>query len=203
MGKYWVDGLYYSKSSPFTIFEVKGETASWRNIVELDYPDLQKQSALTGTWTYGRFHETKKEIEEITGAKYYDIEMKFMGGAITMYGVLNEDGKSITKFSMLNELDEMLWLSPEKQKELLDDRQHEDTILPPNGKVQPENQGKILWLSGPPGAGKSTTAQYIAREKGWIYYEADCFGNAVDPFVPLDAAEPTLAQMTQKPIKVR
>ena len=184
------------------ITEIKGETAIWRNIIELDYPNLEKKFQMTGTCTYGRFHETKKEIEELTGAKYYDFEMKFMGGVITVYGVINEDGKGVTKFSMLGEVDEMLWLSPEKQRELLENRVHENTLIPPNGKVQPDNQGKILWLSGPPGAGKSTTAQYLAREKGWVYYEADCFGNAVDPFIPLDVAEPSLAQMSQQPIKV-
>ena len=50
--------------------------------------------------------------------------------------------------------------------------------------------------------GKSTTAQYMAKEKGWAYYEADCFGRCVNPFIPLDVDEPSLTQMKQQPIKV-
>ena len=94
-------------------------------------------------------------------------------------------------------------MSPEKKQEILDSRANEDTIIPPGFTPQPENQGKILFLSGPPGAGKSTTGQYLAKQKGWVYYEADCFSKAVDPFIPLDVDEPSLAIMKQKAIKGR
>ena len=94
-------------------------------------------------------------------------------------------------------------MSPEKKQEILDSRANEDTIIPPGFTPQPENQGKILFLSGPPGAGKSTTGQYLAKQKGWVYYEADCFSKAVDPFIPLDVDEPSLAQMKQKAMKGR
>ena len=36
-----------------------------------------------------------------------------------------------------------------------------------------------------------------------MYYEADCYGGVVDPFIPLEVDEPSLAQMKQKPIKGR
>ena len=94
-------------------------------------------------------------------------------------------------------------MSPEKKQEILDSRDHEDTIIPPGFTPQPQKQGKILFLSGPPGAGKSTTGQYLAKQKGWVYYEADCFSKAVDPFIPLDVDEPSLALMKQKAIKGR
>ena len=67
---------------------------------------------------------------------------------------------------------------------------------PPNNyKIQPENQGftfckhkfwknlnlsdlgKLIWITGPPGTGKSTTAQCLARDHGYVYYEADCFAS--------------------------
>ena len=96
----------------------------------------------------------------------------------------------------------MRLLAPEKIKELLEAREHQDSIIPPGFTPQPENQGKILFLSGPPGAGKSTTAQFLAKEKGYAYYEADCYPSCVDPFIPLDVPEPSIAQMNQKPIKV-
>ena len=53
------------------------------------------------------------------------------------------------------------------------------------------------------GAGKSTTGQYLARhQKDYVYFEADCFFNSANPFIPLDVAEPSLAQMDQKPLAV-
>ena len=55
---------------------------------------------------------------------------------------------------------------------------------------------------GPPGAGKSTSAQLLARSEGYVYYEADCFGMFVNPFVDPNVEEPTLAMGSQRPLKV-
>ena len=49
--------------------------------------------------------------------------------------------------------------------------------------------------------GKSTTAQILAREDGHVYYEADCFTKLKNPYIPLDAANPTMAQVNQKNLK--
>ena len=78
-----------------------------------------------------------------------------------------------------------------------------DPIEAPPGpyKIQPEVQGKILWFSGAPGMGKSTTAQLLARENGYVYYEADCFSAVKNPYIPLDHENPSLAQLTQKSLK--
>ena len=43
----------------------------------------------------------------------------------------------------------------------------------------------------------------LARKHGYIYYEADCFGMFANPFVDPNVDEPTLAIMTQKPLKVK
>ena len=62
-------------------------------------------------------------------------------------------------------------------------------------------KGKIIWFSGAPGMGKSTSAQFLARNHGYVYYEADCFGGLKNPYVPLDVDSPTMAAMHQKPLK--
>ena len=49
--------------------------------------------------------------------------------------------------------------------------------------------------------GKSTSAQLLARSHGYVYYEADCFASMKNPFVPLNVDNPSLAQLTQKPLK--
>ena len=199
----WKDGLWYNDGSPSNIMEIKGGHGLWRNIVELDYPDYKPGSGSNkGTLAFGQYHETMKEIQELTGVKYYNVKMVFFNGILVQFGVLSEDGKSITLCNILNHIETMKWMSLEKQKELMEARLHQDEIIPPGFTPQPSNQGKILFVSGPPGSGKSTSAQYIAKQKGWVYYEADCFLRCVNPFISLDVDEPSMATLTQKPIKV-
>ena len=49
--------------------------------------------------------------------------------------------------------------------------------------------------------GKATTAQLLARSHGYVYYEADCFGSIRNPFVPLEAEDPSMAQFKQKNLR--
>ena len=57
-------------------------------------------------------------------------------------------------------------------------------------------------MSGPPGAGKSTTGWMMAKEAGYVYFEADCTMSCLNPFVPLDAENAAIAAFQQKPLKV-
>merc|ERR1719189_1178360 len=68
-------------------------------------------------------------------------------------------------------------------------------------KEQPENQGKLVWLSGAPGLGKSTSGMLLGRKAGYVYYEADAFMQHLNPYVSTDVEEPTLAMMTQNFLK--
>ena len=117
-------------------------------------------------------------------------------------GVVSEDGTKIYQWSCVwNCLEMLSWISHEDFQKLCDER---DPIEAPSCqyKIQPENQGKLIWLSGPPGAGKSSTGQIMGREAGYVYFEADCSMNCLNPFVPLDCNNPTLAAIRQKPLKV-
>ena len=49
--------------------------------------------------------------------------------------------------------------------------------------------------------GKSTTAQILAREEGYVYYEADCFAQLKNPYIPLDDPNPSMAQVNQRNLK--
>ena len=66
----------------------------------------------------------------------------------------------------------------------------------------PDKPGKIFWLSGPPGAGKSTTGQMMARGGNYTYYEGDSVMQLLNPFVDLEAEDPTKAAFRSKPLKV-
>ena len=61
----------------------------------------------------------------------------------------------------------------------------------------------MIWLSGPPGAGKSTTAQLLGKHDNYVYFEADAMAGYLNPFVPNDVENPTIAAFRQKPLKVK
>ena len=71
-------------------------------------------------------------------------------------------------------------------------RENSKTPLCPY-KIQPENQGKFVWLTGVPSSGKSTTAQLMARKLDFVYYEGDCAMTFTNPFVPVEAENPAIA----------
>ena len=118
-------------------------------------------------------------------------------------GVINEEGTQIHSMSFHpGEIDVINWLTDEEKMKLLEDREHVDSpSLPPYITVKPEKQGKLVWFSGPPGAGKSTTAQLLARNNGFVYYEADCLSMFVNPFIDIHTPNPSMAQLKQKPMK--
>ena len=95
----------------------------------------------------------------------------------------------------------MNYLTDEELDVLKEDREPmEAPKIPDYIKPQPGKPGKLLWFSGPPGAGKSITAQLLARNNGYVYYEADCMSIFVNPFVDVNTPEPSMAQINQKPL---
>ena len=49
--------------------------------------------------------------------------------------------------------------------------------------------------------GKSTSAQVLARDHGYVYYEADAFGLMKNPFIDVDDADASLATTKQRGLK--
>ena len=49
--------------------------------------------------------------------------------------------------------------------------------------------------------GKSTSAQMLGRDHGYVYYEADCFASMKNPYVDLNVDNPSLASIKQKNLK--
>merc|ERR1719471_2519858 len=114
-------------------------------------------------------------------------------------GVVSEDGKTAF-FS--NRDDTILQpcerITEDEAKKL--DSDLGDPISAPPGpyKVQPQVKGRFLWINGAPGLGKSTTAQLLAREKGFVYYEMDCFFALRNPYIPPVGDNPTMLSEEQR-----
>ena len=195
MAEVCLDGFWYCEGDN-NISEIKGNEGQTRQLWELDMNPQKEGKKFT--LKFGKFQETVQEIRDKTGAFHYNFEMQvdFLGQMVSVYGVVSPDGKSICLNDPMNDRIRMMnWLSSQKKQELFETRLNQDELIPPGFTPQPQNQGKIIFICGPPGAGKSTTAQSLARQMGWIYYEADCYTQCLDPFVPLDEKEPSVIQM--------
>merc|ERR1719331_1002808 len=88
------------------------------------------------------------------------------------------------------------WITEEEAERIANDG---DPIDAPAShyKLEPQRQGRLLWITGPPGLGKSTTAQLLSRKHGYVYYEGDCFFMVRNPYIPPNAQEASLATLEQ------
>ena len=195
----WKNGFYHSRSMPSMLYEVNGEKimmygASGKPTGVEDMP------AQNGTWKSGDFGEVHPDVAKETDKSHYNVEMVAWGGMMKIPMVLSDDRKCLIFYGMSHCVDFMDWLSEEAMAEFIATGDPHDD-LPHPYKVQPENQGKLVWLSGAPGLGKSTSAMLLGKNAGYVYYEADSFMNHMNPYVSTNSDEPSLAMMSQKFLK--
>jgi gluconate kinase len=195
----WKNGYYHTREMPSMLYLVDGEkfvmhSASGKPSNVYDLPAMQ------GTWKYGDFGEASEEVAKESGKSRYNLEMTAWGGLFKPKMVVSDDGKQVTFFGMTNCVDVFEWMSEEEFAEYVSTGDDVDAY-PHDYKIQPENQGKLVWLSGAPGLGKSTSGLLLGKNAGYVYYEADAFMSHVNPYVPLDAAEPSLATILQNFMK--
>jgi len=188
----FVSGHYKVTSHWYKVILVEGVKGTAKGTVIGDFPV---------SINYGVFGESDPVVGEKTGEVMNNIEFSVTNQGHTMkeVGVITEDKKMIVTKSLMG-VHEYHWITDEEAAELLEDG---DPIEAPPApyKLQPDNQGRLVWLTGPPGLGKSTTAQLLARHHGHVYYEADCFNSLKNPYIPIDVEDPTMAQNSQRTLK--
>merc|ERR1712173_109124 len=103
-----------------------------------------------GTIKVGDFGEADPEVVKLSGKKSYNIEITYsFGQNVIEHGVLSGDGLKMISKGMMG-IAEMEWVTEEEVARL---EAEGDPIEAPPGeyKIQPEYQGKFLWITGPAG----------------------------------------------------
>jgi len=181
----WQDGYY--KCSKLIIrgdycadtILVKGNTI---DMLGFDYGGL-----ITPKLAVGEFGRAADEVVAVTGKTEYNVELRSTARIqIRNYGVISEDGKKMTFMDDIVGVGWMEWITEEEAAAI--EAARDPIEAPPHPyKEQPGNLGKFLWITGPPGSGKSTLAKLLARNAGYVYYDADNFHKYRNPYIPPDS----------------
>ena len=147
---------------------------------------------------FGSFGEADPKIVEMTGEENYNIELSnnLLGKEMTEYGVLFEGGTKYV-FKSISGIRTRIWIT-EEEAELIANDGDPIEAPPSDYKIEPERQGKLVWITGPAGLGKSTTGQMLSRKHGFVFYEGDCFWGLRNPYIPPNVPEASLAQLKQR-----
>ena len=195
----WKNGFYRMKSMPSLILTVTGENVTIEGVSGRP-TNFDDDPNAKGTWKYGDFGDASEDVAKAAGKPKYNVDINLWQGALGGKGIVSDDGKKITFFGVSNAVDSFEWESDEAIIALKETGDPVD-CPPSDYKIQPENQGLFLFISGAPGLGKSTTGHLLSKKAGFVYYEGDCFWLNLNPYVPADAKEPTLAAMAQNFLK--
>ena len=194
----WQDGYWLFDDMKMVVREVTGQVSYLsKSLVEFDFPEIKVEPSIRGTWRAGDFGDTSNQVLEATGVQRYNLEMVYNN--YVQKGVVSQNGKTITYLGPYG-IATGSWLNSEDLQKVLDDRENINELTCPYPK-QPDHQGKIIWLSGPPAAGKSSTAHFMAKNHGYVYFEGDTFLHFVNPYFPKEVKNPTLEVRQQRPLK--
>jgi len=185
----WKEGHYLGEGS-IPALEITGDQGL-----------MKAASHMKITFIHGDFGEADPEVAKVSGGTKYTVQMKLeiAGKERTTPMVLTNEGKAFFFKSSIATIPigRLWWVTEEEAMEAANDG---DPIeAPPSDyKIEPERQGKLVWITGPAGLGKSTTGQMLSRKHGFVFYEGDCFWGLRNPYIPPNVPEASLAQLKQR-----
>ena len=195
----WKDGYYVSRATPSILFLVEGE-------ILYTHPTagrptyLKANPMLTGSIKPGDYGELHSDVAKECGKSHSNLEITMFGGQFKSPGFISDDGTKINMYSYAHAADILEWKTDDDVNKFRDSGDPLDAPTHPY-KVQPDNLGKLIWITGAPGVGKSTCALLLGRKEGYVYYEADCMFTHINPYVPTSVEEPSMALFAQKFLK--
>ena len=160
----WKDGFYRTNGMPSMIFTVEGESVRFE-MASGRPSDFDSNPKYKGTWKYGNFGKANADVAAAAKKDFYNIDIKIPGAFFEFKGTVSENGSKIFYWGWSNSVEVFEW---ESEESIYTYKETGDPLdAPPSPyMIQPENQGKFLFISGAPGLGKSTTAQLLGRNAG-------------------------------------
>ena len=197
----WHDGLYIVKGMPTMVFTVRGEDVQFEDLAGRT-SNHDNDPNYNGSFKFGDFGPAKEEVAKEAGKPDYNVQISIWNGILSPKGIVSDDGTKIHFWGLANNVDQFELTSEEAIKELRDSGDPADAPASDH-KIQPEYQGKLLFISGPPGVGKSTTGFLLSKNHGCVYYEGDCFWMNANPYISptADTSNLTDTMMKQKHLK--
>ena len=199
----WKNGYWIDRKDSGGVGYINGENIEFFSHVYLDHPELKPEAETIRKLEYGDFGPAPPELTELSGIQNFNLRLEH--GEFKLRLILNDEGTRFyaEKFIPTEKNFKIReWVNDEMLNEFKESRDSADAPICPYAELQPDKLGKIIWFSGPPGAGKSTSAQLMGRNHGYVYYEGDCYNSIANPFVDLNVDNPTMAQGDQTPLKV-
>ena len=170
-----IDGYYKSLLKKTSYIKITGEKVSSHETGQEVFDRMKVE--------LGEFGPAGEKVREMSGKQNYNVNL-------VMFWDKNNPEKKLERFGVISEDRERIFFENPADNSQVDVRERitreeaedieksglESISAPPGPyKLQPDKQGKLIWISGPPGAGKSTSAQLLGRLHGFVYYEVDCF----------------------------
>ena len=159
----WLPGDYAVGDIGFAVLHASPDKITYQQLKFLDSEDYAMQPMC---WAGG---EDNTVVITLNGE--------------TAAAKISDDKKMITGGPGPLATSPLRWITPEEAA-IIRNRKKEAAAAPKVPyPLQPGKKGKIVFMSGPPGSGKSTIAGIIAKQEKFVFYEGDGFFLGFNPYV--------------------
>ena len=113
----------------------------------------KKSNKVFATLQHGIFGEADPKIVEMTGESRYNVELRHVGKHedLVDLGVVLDDGRKIVFKTQSGLIRPFEWVTEEEAEQFSKEGQDPIGAPPSHYKPQPEYQGRLICITGPPG----------------------------------------------------